>query len=359
MKTATSYQLVQWGYPPVPVAHSVPEPSGSEVIMRVTHAGVCHSDVYIMDGYQDLGAGERLEFADSTMPMPLTMGHEVVGEVVQTGPDADPTLLGKRRLVYPWIGCGNCPTCMDGVENHCQEPRILGIFRHGGYGDFIRVPADKYLVGIGDIDPAWASTLACSGLTVYSAFKQLMPLKSKSHTAIIGMGGLGLTAVAIAKALEIENIVACDIADDRLEKAKELGADIVLNTGEEGAAEKLKELTNGRLYGVLDTVGLPATLQLGMDSVLKGGKIIFVGLQGGRMELQLPLLPLMATSIIGTYTGTLQELGELVEMAKAGKFKPLPVECRSMKCLHQTLEELRSGEVLGRIVLQPEGSETS
>jgi len=357
-KNAISYQLKQWGTPPVPVEHDVPEPTGSEVIMKVTHAGVCHSDVYIMDGYQDLGAGERLEFADSTMPMPLTMGHEVVGEVVQTGPDADQSLIGKRRLVYPWIGCGKCPTCLDGMENHCQDPRILGIFRHGGYGDFIRVPADKYLVEIGDIDPAWASTLACSGLTVYSAYKQLMPFKSQSHTAIIGMGGLGLTAVAIAKTLGIENIVACDIADDRLEQAKELGADITLNTGIESAADKLKELTDGRLYGVLDTVGLPATLQLGLDSVLKGGKIVLVGLQGGRMQLQLPLLPLMATSIIGTYTGTLQELGELVEMAKAGKFKPLPVECRSMKCLHETLEELRSGQVLGRVVLQPEDSES-
>ena len=229
-KTSTSHQLYQWGQAPVPVAHVMPQPEPGEVILKVTHAGVCHSDVHIMDGYQDLGEGERLEFADSTMPMPLTMGHEVVGEVVSVGAGVDQSLIGQQRLIYPWIGCGECPTCADGVENHCGEPRILGIFQHGGYSDHIRVPNQKYLIELGSIDPAWASTLACSGLTVFSAFKQLLPTKSKSYVAIIGMGGLGLTAVAVAKALGISNIIACDISDIRLKKASELGTDITLNT---------------------------------------------------------------------------------------------------------------------------------
>lgn len=352
--TATSYQLQKWGSQPVPVAHAKPEPEAGEIILKVTHAGVCHSDVHIMDGHQDLGEGERLEFADSTMPMPLTMGHEVVGEVVSVGAGVDNSLIGQQRLIFPWIGCGECPTCEDGFENHCGDPRILGIFRHGGYGDYIRVPSEKYLIELGQIDPAWACTLACSGLTVFSALKQLQPFKSKSHLAIIGMGGLGLTAVAVAKSLGIENIIACDISDEHLEKASELGADQILNTSSGTATEQLKSLAGGRLYGILDTVGIPQTVQLGISAVLKGGKVVLVGLQGGRVPIQLPLLPLNATSIIGSYTGSLGELRELVALARDGNIKPLPVTCRSMSCLPATLEELRAGEVVGRVVLQPE-----
>lgn len=354
-RRAFSYRLLQFGTAPVAVEHEVPEPGPGEVLLQVTHAGVCHSDVYIMDGYQDLGDGHRMEFSDSAMPMPLTMGHEVVGKVYAVGNDVDPSLVGQRRLIYPWIGCGHCVSCLNGQENHCEQARTLGIFRDGGYGDFVLVPDQRYLVDISGLDPAWASTLACSGLTVFSALNQLRPVKPDSHLAIIGLGGLGLMAVSVAKALGVDRIIACDISEDRLGMARQLGATAMLNTQKIDAARHLRELAGGSLYGVLDTVGLPSTFELAVEACMKGGKVVLIGLQGGRVSLPLPTLPFKALSVIGTYTGTLDELKSLVDLAKSKPIKEMPVVNRPMRCLPETLEDLRNGKILGRVVLNPLG----
>jgi len=188
---------------------------------------------------------------------------------------------------------------------------------------------------------------------VFSAFRQLQPIKSDSYVAIIGLGGLGLMAVSVAAAMGIQNIIACDISDDRLEVALDLGATAALNTGSSDAASQLAELSKGCLFGVIDTVGLPATMNLGIEACMKGGRIVLIGLQGGKIALPLPTLPFKALSLIGTYTGTLNELTELVQLAQTGAIRPMPVEVRPMKCLHDTLEDLRNGEVIGRVVLDP------
>ncbi|TPW31569.1 zinc-binding dehydrogenase [Martelella alba] len=354
MKTK-SYQLRCYGTEPEPVTHELRMPEGRELVLEVEFAGVCHSDVYIMEGYQDLGDGERIDFAESSMPIPLTMGHEIVGRVVAAGPDADPSLIGARRLVYPWIGCGRCRSCRAGFENHCETPGTLGIFAQGGYARHVIVPEGRYLVDIGGIDPAWASTLACSGLTVFSALRQLMPVKPESSIAIIGAGGLGLMAVAVAKALGLEKIIVCDVSDDRLTVAQELGASAVVNTQDAvDVSATLREASEDSLYGVLDTVGLPATMNLAIDSVMKGAKIVLIGLQGGRIPLPLPTLPFKALSLIGTYTGSLGELEALVALAREGRLEAMPVWRREMSCLCDSLTRLKQRQVVGRIVLSPE-----
>ncbi|RLM27014.1 hypothetical protein BIY29_03710 [Brenneria alni] len=353
MAVTHSYRLPHYGAEPQPVEHELPELAAQDVLLRVTHAGVCHSDVYIQDGYQDLGDGERIDFAQSAMPIPLVMGHEIVGEVVAVGESADRALIGQRRLVYPWIGCGGCPACHAGQENHCEQPRTLGIFRHGGYAEHVVIPDARYLLDIGALDPAWAATLACSGLTVYSALQQMLPLKPGGALAIIGAGGLGLSAVSLANALGVESVIACDITDDRLQVARQLGANEVLNIGHGPVGSALSDLAQGRLYGVIDTVGLPSTMQLAMNSVAKGARIILVGLQGGRIDLRLPLLPFKALSLIGTYTGSLQELKALIDLARQGGLTPLPIAQRPLCCLNDALTDLRNGNALGRIVLNP------
>lgn len=348
-----SWRLNAYGTPPVATDHPIPVPTGSEVLLRVTHSGVCHSDVHIMDGHQDLGDGARLDFADTAMPIPLTMGHEIVGEVAATGDPADAALIGARRLVYPWIGCGTCLSCIAGRENHCEAARVLGIFRDGGYSGHVIVPHARYLLDIGDLDPGWAATLACSGLTTFSALRQLEPRLPGGRLAIVGMGGLGLMAVAVARALGWDGIIACDISDDRLDAARALEAEICLDTRSAGV-DALQDAADGQLYGVIDTVGLPGTVGLGLGAVMKGGRIVLVGLQGGRLALRLPTLPLGATSLIGTYTGTLQELTELVSLARTGILRPIPVTLRPMACLNDALDALRHNSILGRTVLEPE-----
>lgn len=332
---------------------NLPPLTGEQVLLRVTHAGVCHSDVHIQDGYQDLGNGARMEFADSAMPLPLVMGHEIVGEVVAVGPQGDESLVGKSRLVYPWIGCGACSACVEGRENHCEQAQTLGIFRDGGYAQHVRVPASRYLLDIEGLDPAWACTLACSGLTVYSALEQLLPISSGGALAVMGAGGLGLAAVGLARTLGVGRIIACDLDPQRLAAARQLGADAVLDCGASGAAENLAKLANGQLYAVLDTVGAPSTLRLAMDSVIKGSRIVLLGLQGGSIEMALPLLPFKALAIIGSYTGSLAQLHALIGLARDGRVPALPIEQRPLSGVCDALDELRSGHVVGRIVLNP------
>lgn len=354
MRVGHAYKLHNYGEAPLKVSAVVPDPKGEEVLLKVAYAGACHSDVHIMDGYQDLGDGERIDFSETNMPIPLTMGHEIVGEVVAVGDAVDKNLIGQQRLIYPWIGCGHCISCYSGQDNHCETPQTLGIFSDGGYADYVLVPAQKYMLDITGIDPAWACTLACSGVTVYSALQQLQPQKRNSSIAIIGLGGLGLMAISVANALGIDNIIACDISEDRLEVARALGARNVLNTKNANATDQLIELSQGQLFGVIDTVGLPATVNMGIAATMKGGRLILVGLQGGKIALPLPTLPFKALSLIGSYTGTLSELKELVSLVKTGALQTTPVKIKPMSCLHKTLEELRSGQVLGRVVLQPD-----
>lgn len=354
-----SFRLTKFGNPPEEMEVDFPAPLGREAILRVCYTGVCHSDVYIMDGYQDLGNGEKMDFAESAMPMPLTMGHETVGEVVSVGPEVDPDLIGQRRLVYPWIGCGKCSACLQSLSNHCENAQTIGIFRDGGYADYVKIPDSKFLVDIEGLDPAWSATLACSGLTIFSSLNQLGNVHPSASVAIVGLGGLGLMAVTMAKVMGIENLIACDIGDDRLAVAKSLGAAQTINSRSVDVAETLREVSGGNLYGVVDTVGLPETVNFSIEAAMKGGKIVLVGLQGGRIDLPLPTLPFKALSLIGTYTGSLAELRDLVDLAKRGVIEPIPVKTRPMKCLHKTLEELRRGEIVGRVVLEPDSGGSS
>jgi D-arabinose 1-dehydrogenase-like Zn-dependent alcohol dehydrogenase len=353
MTLATSYKLKSYACTPVAVEHDVPPPKGREALVKIRCAGVCHSDVYIMDGYQDLGNGERMEF-DGVLPLPLTMGHEISGDVVAVGPDADPTLVGARRLVYPWIGCGKCPACKAGVENHCQQAKSLGVFSDGGYSDYVLVPDQRYLIDIEGLDSAWATTLSCSGLTVYSAIRQLQPIPPEGRLAVMGVGGLGLMAVAVARALGVKDVVACDVNAERLETARKMGAAETVDVRRPDALQALVAASGERLTSVIDTVGLPSTLQLAMDAVIKGSRIVLIGLQGGRLSLPVVNLPFKALAIIGTYTGSLAELQEVVALAKAGAIPAMPIWTRPMSMVGDSLERLRRGGVVGRIILSPD-----
>ena len=145
------------------------------MLLKVLAAGVCHSDLHLSDGYFDLGGGKRLSVVDRGMKLPLTLGHENVGEVVAVGPWAKGVKVGDRRLVDPWMGCGECGVCKRGDEQLCPKPRSLGVFQPGGYSDHLMVPHPRYLFDIGDMPPEKAAPLACSGVTTYGALKKVGP----------------------------------------------------------------------------------------------------------------------------------------------------------------------------------------
>lgn len=351
--SSVSWRLSRYGGIPERTVVDVPVPRGREVLLRVHRAGVCHSDVHIQDGYQDLGDGERIDFADTSMPIPLTMGHEIVGDVIAAGDDAVAADIGARRLIYPWIGCGDCPVCLDGSENLCDDPRVLGIFRHGGYAEHVLVPDARYLVDVDGLDASWACTLACSGLTVYSALKRLGTPPGGGPTVVFGAGGLGLAAISVASALGASQVIACDIDDAKLDAAIQAGATEVVNLDSETGRERLSGFCAAAPAAFVDTVGRPETVQTAIDVAAMGSRLALIGLAGGRMPLPLPLLPFKAMSIIGIYTGTLGELEELVAIARRGELSPTALTVESLDALPASLDALRARKVIGRIVLDP------
>ena len=183
-----SYDVCECGAPLRLMERPTPKPTGTEVLLKVVAAGVCHSDLHIWEGFYDIGGGKRLKLADRGVKLPLTMGHENVGEVVAVGPDATGVKIGDRRLVHPWLGCGKCAVCRRGDEQLCRTPFSIGVFRAGGYADHLLVPHPRYLFDIGNIPPERAAPLACSGITTYGALKKVGPLLQEEPVVIIGAG---------------------------------------------------------------------------------------------------------------------------------------------------------------------------
>lgn len=347
-----SYDVVEWGKPLEKIERQTPRPRGTEVLVQLKYCGVCHSDAHIRDGYFDLGGGKRLQMSERGMRLPATLGHEPFGTVAAAGPEAADARLGADRLIYPWIGCGGCARCREGSDNHCAAPSMLGIQRPGGYADHLLVPHPRYLIDADGIDPVWAATLSCSGLSTYSAVSKLNPIPSDEWVAVIGAGGLGLSAIGMLRALGHERIVAVDVDRLKLRAALAAGAAAPLHSREDDAPQKLEQITAGALYGAVDFVGSAETARLTLGALRKGGKLILVGLFGGEISLSIGGTILRAASIQGSHLGSVAELKQVVALARAGSIKPIPIETRPLAEVSRTLDELKAGTIIGRVVAE-------
>jgi D-arabinose 1-dehydrogenase-like Zn-dependent alcohol dehydrogenase len=342
-----SYQVVEHGKPLQRVVFDTPKPKGTEVLVRVTRSGVCHSDLHIWEGFFELGGGKRFYVKERGCIPPFTLGHEPFGIVEAIGPSAKGVKVGQKRLVHPWIGCGECAVCKAGQDNYCaSQRRIPGVNRPGAYSTHVLIPHPKYLVDAKGIDESFAATLACSGVTAYSATAKLPPLAPADRVAVIGCGGVGMAGIAVLRAKGVKNIVACDIDAAKLQAAAKLGANSTVNTREPDAAQKLRGIA-----GAIDFVGTPATAALGIAALRNGGRYVLVGLHGGELTYPLPPLAQRAIGIVGSYVGNLAELKAVVALAKKRKLKPMPVETRPAGEANRALEDLLAGRVIGRVVL--------
>ena len=346
-----SYQIIEHGQPLQRVLSATPKPQGTEVLMRITRAGVCHSDLHIWDGYFDLGGGKRFYVKERGCIPPFTLGHEPFGVVEALGSSVSKhdkkIRVGQKRLIYPWIGCGKCAVCKSGQDNYCVSGiRFLGVSRPGAYSTHVLVPDPKYLIDTAGIEDSFAATLACSAVTAYSASAKLPELGPKDSVAILGCGGLGLIGISVLRAKGVKNIIGCDIDDAKLAAAAKLGASRTVNTRAPDAAQSLQGIA-----GAIDFVGNPATAALGMAALRKGGRYVICGLYGGELTHPLPPFAQRAIGIIGSYVGNLQELKEVVALARKKKLKPSPVETRPADAVNRALEDLKAGRVVGRIVL--------
>jgi alcohol dehydrogenase, propanol-preferring len=333
-----------------------PKPKGSQVLVKVLASGVCHSDIHLWDGgYQ--GPGDQfLRTTDRGVKYPVTPGHEVAGSIEALSEEAESLFAkGDKVLVYPWIGEGTCPACRIGEENLCDKPRSLGIYTDGGYSDHLVVPSYRYLVKLEeDLDINEAATLSCSALTAYNAVKNAS-LRPDDNVVVVGAGGLGLMAIQLAKAVTGAKVIAMDLDDEKLKTAKTNGhADMVINSKKEDPKKKVMELTdNMGADAVIDFVNASKTVEVDMQILRRRAKVILVGLFGGELKLSLVTIPTRAYSLIGSYTGSLSDLIELVSLARRKVIRPVISDRFKLDQATEALLKLKDGKVMGRAVINP------
>ncbi len=328
-------------------------PGPDEVLVRVKSSGVCHSDLHLWEGGYDMGDGKFMKVTDRGVKYPVTPGHEIAGTVEAVAPGVESVRAGDDVLVYPWIGCSKCPTCRAGNENVCDSPRSIGIFQDGGYADHIIVPHYKYLAKIDGMSLDEATSLACSGLTAYTAIKKASA-SSPENIVIIGAGGLGLMGIQIGKAITDSRIICVDLDDKKLATAKDMGADVTVNSKGKNVVQEIMDACGGMgAESVIDFVNAPPTAGLAFDVVRKRGSITLVGLFGGSFPLSLVTVPLKSLTIQGAYTGSYKDMIELVELAKKNTIAPMISRRYSLDDANDALEDLKARKIIGRAVINP------
>src|SRR5918994_1020101 len=334
--------------------NKTPKPKGSQVLVKVQSSGVCHSDIHLWEGGYEGPQGQFLKTTDRGVKYPLTPGHEIAGIIDGLGEQTEGFAKNEKVLVYPWIGEGLCPACRTGEENLCDKPRSLGIYNDGGYAEYVLVPNYKYLVKMGDdMDTDTSAPLSCAGLTAYGAVKNAN-LKPDDNVVIVGTGGLGLMAIQIVKAVTGAKIIAMDIDDKKLEVAKKEGADIIVNSKKEDPAKVVMELTNKLgADAVIDFVNASKTVETDMQFLRRRARLVLVGLFGGELRLSLVTMPTRAYKIIGSYTGSLEDMVELVSLAKRGLIKPVVSNRFKLDQAGEALQMLKDGKIVGRGVINP------
>jgi len=315
-----------------------PDPGPGEVLVRVRAAGLCHSDLHII--FDELGG--------YPIPTPLTLGHEIAGDVVAVGDAVDPSLIGQRVAVFGPAGCGQCRYCREGRDHLCIASRPLGLARDGGYADYVVVPAHALVPVPNGVSDAEAAVATDAVLTPFHALTRVGQLRPGETVAIIGVGGLGLNAVQIAKALGAF-VIAVDVVPAKLELAKQYGADRVVDSRQLDPAHPPVDRP---ITLVADFVGTDATKLLAQQLVARGGRVVLVGLAtpGGTM-LGLRLIA-DEVAVLGSFWGTRQELATVLDLIARGLIRP-QVEPHPLDEIGQWVERLRAGEVTSRVALVP------
>jgi len=350
-----SYQVCECGAPLKLAEGDVPTPQGTQVLLKMLAAGVCHSDLHIWDGYYEVGGGKKLDLIQRGIKLPLTMGHENVGEVIEVGPDARGVKVGDVRLVNPWIGCGQCKVCLRGDENLCLKPQSIGVYAQGGYATHLLVQHPRNLFDIGKLSPRDAAPLACSGVTAYSALKKVSATLKDEPVVIIGAGGVGLMGVTLARKMGAKEVIAVDIDPAKRDAALSAGAAKAIDGAAPDAVKQIQAATGGGAWAVIDFVGSSQTTNLAIASIVKGGSVVVVGLFGGDVTVPTPFLPLRAMTLRGSYVGSQSEIAELLELVNRTGMPQVPIRTRPLDEVGAALADLRAGKVVGRVVLTPAG----
>ncbi len=337
-------------YQTFPVLKEVerPTPGPGEVLLKVAGAGACHSDVAIFETFTEgMPGAQKPEFI---------LGHENSGWIEEIGPGVEGLTVGDAYLVYGPVGCQHCRACSRGQDTYCDNAATMpymgiGLGRDGGMAEYVRVPA-RNLVPLGDADPVAAASLSDAGLTPYHAIKLSLPHLNAGgrYALVIGLGGLGLLAVQILKALTGATVIATDMKPEAMAEAEKLGA--VTVAGGEGQVERIREITGGRgVDAAFDFVGVAPTVQTAMDSTARQGRCTIVGIAGGSYDWSFFTAP-YEVELTSTYWGTIEELYEVVDLFRAGQLSPM-YTAYPMDGALDAYQDLVDGKVSGRAVVVP------
>ncbi len=340
-------QYREIGKGPELVEIDTPEPGPGQIRLRVTAAGLCHSDWFVMN----------LPAEQYAYGLPLTLGHEGAGVVDALGAGVEGVEVGASYAVYgPW-GCGLCHACAQGQENYCPHAAELGIAppglgAPGAMAEYLIVDDKRHLVPLGDLDPVEAVSLTDAGLTPYhaivSAREHLFP---GSTAVVIGVGGLGHVGIQVIRALSDARVIAVDVSQDKLDLAREVGAAETVLSGPETAA-RIRELTGDRgAEAVFDFAGMPATLEIARAAVAVAGTVQIVGIGGGILPTGFFSTPFGA-SVRAPYWGSRSELIEVLDLARTGAVG-VHVERHGFDTAVEAYHRLHGGSIRGRAVVVP------
>jgi len=323
-----------------------PSPGPGQILVKIGGAGVCHSDLHVME--EDLG-----------FKPPFTLGHENAGWIAELGGGITGFKEGDAVAIYgPW-GCGRCHACQLSMENYCENWAQIsgfggGLGLDGGMAEYMLVPAARLLVPLGDLSPAKAAPLSDAALTPYHAIKRALPsLNADSTVVVIGVGGLGHMAIQLLRVLAPMRIIAADVDDKKLEQAKALGAhDVINNRNAREAAEQIQKITGPRGAGlVLDCVGVQPTIDLGAKLLGRNSVWTIAGLGGGHHDFHHGSTPYGSLVSI-PYWGSRVELIEVIAMARNGSIHAETTEFPLEQAVG-VYEKLKAGQITGRAVLTP------
>ena len=310
----------------------IPTLGADEVLVRVHAAGICHSDVHYRGGKSPV------------RPLPMTLGHEIAGVVEQVGAQVSRVKVGERVCLHYLLSCGDCLPCSSGSEQFCVQGSMLGHYSNGGYAEYIAVP-ERNAVHLPDEIPfEQGAILMCSSATSFHALRKAR-LKAGESVAVFGVGGLGISAIQLARAFGSLDVYAVDINPNKLRLAESYGA-IAVNAGAGDAVEQLRQLTHGRGVDVaLELIGLSKTMRQAVQCLGMMGRAVIAGISDQPLEIDTyrELLGKEA-EVIGTNDHLLQELPLLIELARRGKLdlsqavtRTVPLEAQA---INQVLDDL-------------------
>jgi len=337
-KTMKAAVVHAFGQPLEIVDMPVARPGTNQILVKVIASGVCHTDLHAASG--DWPVKPKL---------PLVPGHEAIGYVAAAGPDVKNVKEGDIVGV-PWLysACGCCEFCISGWETLCEQQQNGGYSVDGGYAEYVIADAryvGRFPAGINFIEMA---PIICAGVTVYKGLKET-DTRPGQWVAISGIGGLGHLAVQYAKAMGLQ-VAAIDVADDKLQLARSLGASLVVNAKEQDPGAYLKKETGG-MHGVLVTAVSPVAFRQGISALRRKGTISLNGLPPGSFDLPIFETVLNRYTVRGSIVGTRQDLQEAIDFAVAGRVKAT-VHTRRLEDINSVFDEMKKGEIQGRMVMQ-------